>query len=326
VQHNLHWSRAMKLCHLLRYLSVPVLLLPLAALAADQSVRDYPAEKIAAHTYVIHGPLGQPSVANQGFMNNPCFVVTQTGVVVIDPGSSLETGRMVLRQIRKITPKPVTHVLVTHVHGDHWLGNQAIIDAYPKAQLMAHPEMIQKAQAGEAEVWVSRMDQLTQGYSKGTRAVIPTVAVDENQHFTTGGVTFHILAPENAHSKTDIMIEVVQDSVLFTGDNVLADYIARLDDGTFKGNIAACDRAIALQAKHYVPGHGKTGDVKIVQRYRDYMATLFAEVKHQYDTGKSDFEMKPAVASKLQNFQTWPGFNEQLGKHISLAVLEIEAM
>ena len=316
----------MKLCHLLRYLSVPVLLLPLGALAADQSVRDYPAEKIAAHTYVIHGPLGQPSFTNQGFMNNPGFVVTHTGVVVIDPGSSLETGRMVLRQIKKITPKPVTHVLATHVHGDHWLGNQAIIDAYPKARLMAHPQMIQKAQAGEAEVWVSRMDQLTQGYTKGTRAVIPTVAVDENQRFTTGGVTFHILAPENAHSKTDIMIEVVQDSVLFTGDNVLADYIARLDDGTFKGNIAACDRAIALKAKYYVPGHGKTGDAKMVQRYRDYMAILFAEVKHQYDAGKSDFEMKPAVASKLQNFQRWPGFNDQLGKHISLAVLEIEAM
>lgn len=316
----------MNLIAILRRLLAPALLLPLTALGTDNAVRDYPVEKIAAHTYVIHGPLGQPSVANQGFMNNPGFVVTDTGVVVIDPGSSLETGRMVLRQIKKITPKPVTHVLATHVHGDHWLGNQAIMDAYPKAQLMAHPHMIQKANAGEAEVWVSLMDRLTQGYTKGTRAVIPTVMVDENQRFSTGGVTFHILAPENAHSKTDIMIEVVQDSVLFTGDNVLADYIARLDDGTFKGNIAACDRAIALQAKHYVPGHGKTGDVKMVQRYRDYMATLFAEVKHQYDAGKSDFEMKPAVASKLQNFQTWPGFNEQLGKHISLAVLEIEAM
>jgi glyoxylase-like metal-dependent hydrolase (beta-lactamase superfamily II) len=310
---------------LLRLLA-PTLLLPLAALAADNTVRDYPVEKIAAHTYVIHGPLGQPSVANQGFMNNPGFVVTQTGVVVIDPGSSLETGRMVLRQIKRITPKPVTHVLATHVHGDHWLGNQAIIDAYPKAQLMAHPQMIETARAGEAEVWVSLMDRLTQGYTKGTRAVIPTVAMDENQRFTTGGVTFHILAPKNAHSKTDIMIEVVQDSVLFTGDNVLADYIARLDDGSFKGSIAACDRAIALKAKYYVPGHGKTGDAKMVQRYRDYMATLFAEVKHQYDAGKSDYEMKPAVASKLQNFQSLPGFDDQLGKHISLAVLEIEAM
>ena len=46
-------------------------------------VRDYPIDKIAGHTYVIHGPLGYFSVANQGFMNNPAFVVTAEGVVVI---------------------------------------------------------------------------------------------------------------------------------------------------------------------------------------------------------------------------------------------------
>ena len=317
----------MKIIYALFQLLAPLLFLPLSAAdAAENPVRDYPADRIAAHTYVIHGPLGEPSVANQGFMNNPGFVITDNGVVVIDPGSSLETGRMVLRQIRKLTRKPVTHVLDTHVHGDHWLGNQAMLEAYPKAQLMAHPEMIRKAHAGEAEVWTGLMDRLTQGYTKGTHAVIPTMAVTENQRFTTGGMTFHILAPENAHSKTDIMIEVIQDAVMFTGDNVLNRRIARLDDGSFKGSIAACDRAIAVKAKRYVPGHGKTADARMVKSYRDYMAALMVEVQHQYDAGKSDFEMKETVASKLGAYKDWSGFDEQLGKHISLAVLEIEAM
>src|SRR4029453_1684742 len=88
-------------------------------------VRDYPAEKIAAHTYVIHGPREIASVANQGFMNNPAFIVTGEGVVVIDPGSSRQAGRMVLKQLRKITNKPVTHVLNTHIHGDHCRANRA---------------------------------------------------------------------------------------------------------------------------------------------------------------------------------------------------------
>lgn len=316
----------MQIIHRLRHLIVPMLLLPLYAYAAQNPVRDYPADRIAGHTYVIHGPQGEPSVANQGFMNNPGFVVTRTGVVVIDPGSSVETGRMVLRQIRKITGKPVTHVLDTHVHGDHWLGNQAIIEAYPKAKLMAHPEMIRKANAGEAERWVGLMDQLTQGYTKGTQAVIPALPVRENHEFTTGGITFRILAPDNAHSKTDIMIEVVEDSVVFTGDNVLNRRIARLDDGTFTGSITACERAIAVKANHYVPGHGKTANTKMVNEYCGYLTALMAEVKRQYEAGKSDFEMKNAVAKKLDSYQDWSGFDDQLGKHISLAVLEIEAM
>lgn len=316
----------MKRIQIGHYLIASMLLLPTCANAADNPVRDYAADRIAEHTYVIHGPQGEPSVANQGFMNNPGFVVTRTGVVVIDPGSSLEAGRMVLRQIRKVTNKPVTHVLDTHVHGDHWLGNQAITQAYPKVHLMAHPEMIRKAGSGDAELWVGLMDRLTQGDTKGTQAVIPTIPVRENQDLTTGGVTFRILAPANAHSKTDIMIHVPTDSVLFTGDNILNHRIARLDDGTFKGSIAACDRTIAVNARHYVPGHGKTASTKMVQEYCGYLKNLMAEVQRQYNAGKSDFEMKEAVAIKLKAYQDWSGFDEQLGKHISLAVLEIEAM
>lgn len=315
----------MKILPLIRACQLVALFLPITASAVNNPVRDYPAQKIAAHTYVIHGPLGQPSVKNQGFMNNPGFVITQDGVVVIDPGSSLETGRMVLRQIAKVTKLPVTYVFDTHVHGDHWLGNQAITEAYPNAKLVAHPDMIKLAQQGEAEVWVDRMNQLTDNYTASTKAVIPTIPVVDDQTISTGDMHFHIYAPENAHSKTDIMIEVVEDATLFTGDNVLNNYIARMDDGTFAGSIAACDRAIGLHDKHYVPGHGQSGNVALVKRYRDYLATLFAAVKEQHDAGKADFEMKDAVATKLKKFRNLPGFTEQLGKQISLAVLEIEA-
>ena len=71
--------------------------------ARNDQVRDYPVDRIAARTYVIHGPMGYFSVANQGFMNNPGFVVTGEGVVVIDPGSSVQAGRMVMKQIRNVT-------------------------------------------------------------------------------------------------------------------------------------------------------------------------------------------------------------------------------
>ena len=91
------------------------LLLTTSFASAAGQVRDYPVDQIAPNTYVIHGPLGYPTVANQGFMNNPGFVVTSNGVVLIDPGSSVQAGRMVLQQIATVTGKPVTHVINTHV-------------------------------------------------------------------------------------------------------------------------------------------------------------------------------------------------------------------
>ncbi len=298
----------------------------LAATSNAAEVRDHAAERIAARTWVIHGPLGDPSVENQGFMNNPAFVVTDAGVVVVDPGSSVQAGRMVLRQIRKVTDQPVTHVLNTHVHGDHWLGNHALHDVFPDAKIMAHPHMIEGAHGGQAKRWLDLMDQLTQGFTRGTRAVIPTVPVVEDQQFNVGGVTFRILAPPKAHSGTDIMIHVVEEDVLFLGDNVMNGRLGGMNDGTFRGSIAACDRALAVPAKVFVPGHGRTGGKEIVAAYRDYLSILFETARVEYDQGKQDYEMKPAIQARLRNFAGWVGFDLNLGRHISVAVLEIEAM
>lgn len=289
-----------------------------------ERVRDYPARRIAPHTYVIEGPLGYPSVANQGFMNNPAFVITRSGVVVIDPGSSVQAGRMVARQIRKLTHLPVTHVLITHVHGDHWLGNQGIRERWPQAVLMGGEAMNTQARASAGAEWIGRMHRATQGFTDGTVPVVPDHVLKDGQRLAIGGLHFRIYVTPHAHSGTDLFIEQVEDSVLFVGDDVTNGRIARMDDGNFKGNIAACDLAIRLNARHYVPGHGAIGDVAIVRHFRNYLSTLYHEVEKHYARGEAAYEMKDAVVARLKPYQHWVDFNEEVGKHISLARLEIE--
>lgn len=294
-------------------------------LAGPQDVvRPYPAQKVSPSVFVIHGPQGVPSVENQSFMNNPAWVITSEGVVVIDPGSSVQAGRMVMAQLKKTTKKPVTHVFNTHVHGDHWLGNQAVLEMWPKATIIGHPDMIKKARDGADAFWIQLMSDMTKGFTDGTRAEIPTVEAADGQEFKIGGKTFRIHSSTDAHSKTDLMIEIVEDRTLFTGDNVLSRQVMNLRDGTFKGVMKATDRALALNAKLYVPGHGKSGDRKFVEEHKAYFATLMAEVRRMYDEGKSDFEMKPVITEKLKAYKNWAEWDANLGQQISLAILEIE--
>ena len=287
-------------------------------------VRSYPAQKVHTDTYVIHGPQGLPSVENQSFMNNPAWIVTADGVVVIDPGSSVQAGRMVMAQLKKTTQKPVTHVFNTHVHGDHWLGNQAVLDVWPKATIIAHPDMIKQAKEGADAFWLKLMSDMTRGYTDGTRAEIPTIEAADGQEFRIGGKTFRIHSSTDAHSKTDLMIELVEDKILFTGDNVLNRQSMNLRDGTFKGVMKATQRALDLNAKRYVPGHGKTGDRGFIAEQKAYFDILMAEVRRMYDEGKSDFEMKPVLVDKLKAYSKWAEFETNLGPQISLAILEIE--
>lgn len=308
-----------------RYIGMALAAAATVSVAGDLSIPDTPAQKVAAHTWVIHGPRSFPNPENRGFMNNPAFTVTNDGVVVVDPGSSVHIGRMLLKQIAKVTDMPVTHVFGTHIHGDHWLGNHAIVEKYPQAELIAHPDMIKRAQGGDGKSWIELLMNLTKGATAGTEIRAPTMATKDGDTRKIGGLSFRIHAPAKAHSHTDIMIEVAEDKLLFTGDNATAMRVPRMDDGTYKGSIAAMNLALKLDSAVVVPGHGPTGGKKVLTDFRDLLNTIYTEAKKHRGEGKEDFEMKPAVMSKLDRWKKWEGFDESVGKWLSLAVIEIDA-
>ena len=86
--------------------------------------------QVSPRVWVVPAADGFPTPANQGMMSNVTFVVTSAGVVILDSGSSLQIGQMVIRMIRRITPLPVVAVFNSHHHGDHWLGNHAFVQAF----------------------------------------------------------------------------------------------------------------------------------------------------------------------------------------------------
>ncbi|RDH81257.1 MAG: MBL fold metallo-hydrolase [endosymbiont of Galathealinum brachiosum] len=301
-----------------------VLLFTSPGLMADEFFDGFSADKINSTVYVIHGPRELPTAANRGFMNNPAFIIADKSVVVVDPGSSHHSGVMVLREIKKITDKPVSHIFNTHVHGDHWLANEIIKQRYPSVEIIADPRMIKKAKAGAAQTWLDNMLTMTEGATKGTKIAYPDTAVSDGKQLKVAGLNFNIHSVGIAHSDTDIMIEYVEGSTFFTGDNVGYLRILRMSDGSFRDVIKALDRAISLKKKHYIPGHGPSGDVKIVQSQREYFNILYTQVEKYYEEGLEDFEMKPMIEKALSEYKDWDGFDEELGKHISLAKLEVE--
>ena len=62
----------------------------------------------------------------------------------------------------------------------------------------------------------------------------------------------------------------------------------------------------------------------MVKPFCTYLSTLYENVSRLYDEGLSDFEMKEPIAESLSAYSDWPGFTDQLGRHISLALLEVE--
>lgn len=302
------------------------LLIPALLIAAERGpdIPDYPVDRVADNVHVIHGPLDMPSPENQGFMNNPGIVITDAGIVLVDPGSSVQSGEMVLRAVKKLSDKPVVAVFNSHIHGDHWLGNQAVRAAYPNAAIYGHPNMIEQIANGEGDNWLRLMDTMTEGKTVGTVVVGPDTAVNHGDEFRVGELTFRIHHYGAAHTKSDIMVEIVEKSVVFLGDNVLNGRLPRIDEGSIPGNIKACEEILKTGATVYVPGHGKSGDEATVNAMHHYYETVYSSVKRLYDEGLSDFEMKDEIEGLLKDYADWESFEEQLGKHISYSYLKVE--
>ncbi len=61
-------------------------------------------------------------------ITNSSFVIGEHGVAVIDTQVNFPTAVQVLKSIRSVTDKPITHVINTHYHWDHTNGNQLFKD------------------------------------------------------------------------------------------------------------------------------------------------------------------------------------------------------
>ena len=286
---------------------------------------DYTPDKVSKAIWVIHGPLGMPSAKNQGFMNNPGIVLTDKGVVIIDPGSSLQAGEMVLRALKKLSNQPVVAAFNTHIHGDHWLGNQAIKAAYPKAKIYGHPKMIQAVKDGEGDSWVSLMENMTQGATTGTKVIAPAYAVNHGDKITIGNTQFKIHHYGHNHTHTDIMIEVIEEKTVFLGDNVLAQRIPRMSDGNFKGSMHAIDEVIKTDATVWVPGHGKTNGKSILKDFHSYLSEVYKTAQKAFNDDLDSSDVKPLLLNATAKYKNWSGYEGEIGKHGAQAYSEVEA-
>ena len=290
-------------------------------------VGEFRFEAVNDRIYVMHGPLSQPSPENHGFMNNPGLIVGPNGLILIDPGASLQIGEKILQEAAKISPLPVVAVFNTHIHGDHWLANQAVRRAYPKADIYAHPRTVSQALGSEGASWLQIMSRLTGGLSDGTEIVTANKTVEHGDRLVIDGEEFRIHALHPSHTDTDIMIEHVASRTIFTGDNNVNLRLGRFDESSsIVGNIAALEYLVEQDFETVVPGHGPSGDSgTTLLPYLEYLRTLEDAVREGRQDELEDYEIKQQALPRFANFSHWSEFDHQFGRNLNKMFLELEA-
>ena len=292
-------------------------------------VKDHPVKQLSQHVWMIHSPDGFPTAQNQGMMANITFVVTSKGVVILDSGASVQIGEMAIRMIKKVTNQPVIAIFNSHYHGDHFLGNQAYVEAYGKDMpIYAHPYTLEKIKGIEGDTWRNLMERWTNQASAGTVVIPPNTPVKHGDVFDYGNVKLKIHHYGQAHTFGDICVEVVEDHVTHVGDIAMDNRIANMDDGSYLGTFKtfkALEEA-SSNGQLWLPAHGNPKKT-LLKEYGEFFAGIYESSVKAVQEGKDPSSAKSLVLKDprvAKHAKTMLGFEANIGKYSSIAYLEAE--
>ncbi|MEJ2095485.1 MAG: MBL fold metallo-hydrolase, partial [Gammaproteobacteria bacterium] len=187
--------------------------------------------KISQRVTVLLGPIQHANRKNQGYMVNSSIIIGDKGVVLVDPGGTDEVGRFVKNQVSKITPKPVTHVINTHSHGDHYLGNIAFPDATIMSSEKCRDLVIQTG-----EEWLRMMESMVGRPFPNTKPITANVIYPANSKtaIKLNGINLVIWVPAGSHTEGDLMVYLPDEKILIAGDILVNGVVPTMQDGVVK--------------------------------------------------------------------------------------------
>ena len=303
-----------------RIFLILVVLVYATAAGAETRMPEPKVVKINDRVYALLGPLGPPSSHNQGYMVNSTVIIGDKGVILVDSGGTDEVGKHLAKAIAKITPKPVTHIINTHHHGDHHLGNVA----FKGAKILSSEQCKALVEKTGME-WVQIMENLVGRKFPNTRP-IPAILTFKEESSTGNslqGVNMVFWVPRGSHTPSDMMMYLPDDKVLIGGDILVNTTTPALRDANVRNWISALAKAQEFDATTIVPGHGPLMSKSDMAKLHKLLASFYAGVEAGYKKGLSDSEIRGTL--DLSEWKNLKEFETNMGANINRTYLEVEA-
>ncbi|MFA5078645.1 MAG: MBL fold metallo-hydrolase, partial [Dehalococcoidia bacterium] len=273
---------------------------------------------------------------------NIIMVEGKDGVVIVDTGISIEQGRQVMADFKKITDKPVAGIIYTHHHVDHVQGTEAFVDIKDAASfpIIAHetlmPEYIHESgligpimSARAMSMYNSVLDgedarDMNAGigplFEYGINAFIPpTQTFSDVMNVTLAGIRMEMhYLPSEANSELCVYLpdfrillsaEIIQDHC-YPNIYTVRGAVYR-NPTTWYRSIDAM-RGFAAEADHMVLQHGtplsgRDNIQQVLMYYRDAIQYTHDQTLRYSNKGYAKDEVARLVnlPPHLENFSPW---------------------
>jgi quinoprotein relay system zinc metallohydrolase 1 len=280
----------------------------------DLSTLDYQlkARELAPDVFVVEGANADFSPANGCNIINTGFIVTGSGVVVINTGPSKLYGLQLRDLIARTSKQPVVKVIHLNLHPDYFLGNQAFADVPRAATPITRAGM--KREAGG---YADNLYRLCGEWMKGTEPLLPSVDLSVG----TERIGTHELETLelSGHTDSDVVLIDRTRGVMFAGGLVFAQRVPTTPHaqvGAWLSSLQTVAKTAQTANLALVPSHGvvalSTQGIALTQRYMSWLDTAFR------DAAERGLEMNEVLRMPVPaEFKTWAGFDTEFTRNVA---------
>ncbi len=186
---------------------------------------------------------------------NSGVIIGDNSVMVVEAQATPRLAGKVIDHIRKVTDKPITHLVLTHYHAVRVLG----ASAYGADQIImgdrARAMVVERGQ----EDWDSefqRFPRLFEGHESIPGLTFPTTTFSDSMSVWLGNRRIDLMHLGRAHTAGDIVIHVPDENVMFTGDIVEYHSACYCGDGHFSDWNETLENIRAFDVDAIGPGRG----------------------------------------------------------------------
>ncbi|MGU3402934.1 quinoprotein relay system zinc metallohydrolase 2 [Methylobacterium brachiatum] len=276
-------------------------------------------EEVGPGIFMRQGLTADATADNADAIANIGFLIGRDGVLVTETGGSLADGQWLRAEIAKRTPKPITHVVLTHVHPDHVFGAGAFVQDKPV--FIGHAKLAE-ALGARGEFYRQRLIELL-GEARTGPVVYPTLSVADTAEIDLGDRRLTFTAHGPAHTSCDLSMRDSGSGLLFPADLLFVNRIPSLD-GSLRGWLKEIERLKVMGATRAVPGHGPVL-VDLAPALADLSGYLTALRDGTRAAIAKDVPIEKAVASVAQDQRDkWALFDTYNGRNVTVAYQELE--
>ena len=235
-----------------------------------------------------------------GSGGNTGFVVGKDGVIVFDSKMTPDSTKEMLAAIAKITPKSVTHVILSHSDADHVNG----LAGFPKGvTIIAQENCKKEMEASKGSPMAAPQDYL------------PTQTFDKEMDVTIDGLRVQFRHWVPAHTSGDLIMILPDEKIVFGGDLVDLTQFALVHaqkGGNTEGWITSMKGILAIDADTFVSGHGGLETKTTLKARLVAVEARRAKIKEMVVAGKSLDEIKQTAGPEEPPYGPFksPGFTE----------------